>query len=376
MMKQKRKRLWALLLSAALIVTQLPAVAMAENNTPEDGSIASFEVLDSGVAEQNVPLGTSSVDLVLPGTVTATVYHVTEDTVIINEDDTEDDSGDIPTATPSDAEGSVSDNSFGDSSDKDSGTTVTTVTTSTEEIPVTWDSEPAYDGDTAGSYVFTADVGGYALSDGAKLPQIAVTVATDAAENPTGNPPTEPLSCAQTDGCTLEDGHEGECVTELPPANDSLVKTITGWTFVDDENLNEGELALPGVSMDNQADFDTVFSMLPTQISAEIESEAEASTLDIIGWSCPEYIQDGDDNWPLTGDYIFTATLPEGYACDPLPAVKVLIGGANLYANEYGGLTITGGAVAQETDGQIKLTDNNGNYEISGTWNGTLTDVA
>ena len=375
MMKQKRKRLWALLLSAALIVTQLPAVAMAENATPEDGSIASFEPLDNGVAKQTVDVGTELSELTLPDTVTATIYHVTEDMVIPDEDNIEDDSGDTSTATPSDAEGSVSDNSFVDSSDKDSGTTVTTVTTSEEEIPVIWDSEPAYDGDTAGSYVFTADAGGYALSDGAKLPKITVTVATDAAENPTGNPPTEPLSCTKTVGCTLTDGHEGDCVT-APPANDSLVKTITDWTFVDDENLNEGELALPGVSMDNQADFDTIVSMLPMQISGSIEGETEPATLDITGWACPEYIQDGEGNWPLTGNYTFTAVLPEGYACDPLPAVKVVLGGGNLYANEYGGLTITGGAVAQETDGQIKLTDNNGNYEISGTWNGTLTDVA
>ena len=368
-MIRKRKRLWALLLSAALIVTQLPAVAMAENNTPEDGSIASFEELPSGVAEQNVPPGTSSVDLVLPDTVTATVYHVTEDTIIPDEDNIEDDSGDTSTATPSDAEESVSGNSTGHSSNQDSGETVTTVTTSTEEISVTWDSEPAYDGDTEGSYLFTADVGGYSLSSNAELPKITVTVTADAAENPTVNPPTEPLPCMKTEGCTLADGHEGECVT-APPANDSLVKTITGWTFVDDDNLNEGELAMPGVSMDNQADFDMVVSMLPTQISGLIEGEAEPTILDITSWTCPEYIQNGEGNWPLTGNYTFTAALPEGYACDPLPAVKVLLGGGNLYSNEHNGLTITGGAVTRDAAGQIRLTENNGAYEISGTWTG------
>lgn len=43
-------------------------------------------------------------------------------------------------------------------------------------IPVTWDSEPEYDGDTEGRYVFTADTGGYVLADSAKLPGITVTV--------------------------------------------------------------------------------------------------------------------------------------------------------------------------------------------------------
>ena len=377
MMKQKRKRLWALLLSAALIMTQLPAVAMAENAAPEDGSIASFEELPSGVAKQTVDVGTKLSEITLPDTVTATIYHVTEDTVIPGEDNIEDDSGDTSTATPSDAEGSVSDNSSGDSSDKDSGTTVTTVTTSEEEIPVTWGSEPAYDGDTAGSYVFTADVGGYALSSGAKLPRITVTVSADTAENPAVNPPTEPLPCMKTEGCTLADGHEGECVT-APPANDGLVKTITGWTFVDDDNLNEGELALPGVSMDNQADFDTVVSMLPTQISAEIENEADPATVDITGWSCAEYIQDGEDNWPLTGEYTFTAGLPKGYACEPLPTVKVLLGGANTYTVDntitQGGLT-----VAASNNGEVEYTADSGftlkasgDYTISGTWSGTL----
>ena len=376
MMIRKRKRLWTLFLSAVLIVTQLPAVAMAENNAPEDGSIASFEELPSGVAAQTVPVGTELSGLNLPDTVTATVYHVTEDTVIpdkVNGGEADREGG---LGREDDMEDkSISGNNAGDSSNMDSGEMVTTVTTSTGKISVTWDSEPAYDGDTADTYVFTADVGGYTLSSGAKLPQITVTVSADTAENPTEKPTVEPLPCALTEGCTLEEGHEGECVL-APPANDALVKTITDWTFVDDENLNAGELALPGVSMDNQADFDTVVSMLPKQIRGEMEGTENPETLDITGWSCEEYKQDGGDNWPLTGDYIFTAALPDGYACDPLPAVKVLLGGANLYANEgYDGLTITptnGGSVSKTGDGQITL-NANGDYKISGEWTGTLT---
>ena len=318
-MIRKRKRLWALFLSAALIVTQLPAVAMAENDAPEDGSIASFEELPSGVKKQTVTVGTSLSELNLPDTVTAMIYHVTEDTVISDEDE----SGNPPTASPSDAKIGVSGN--------DSGKTVTTVTTSEEEILVTWDSEPAYDGDTTGKYVFTADAGGYTLSSGSKLTQITVTVTAKTTENPTGTPPTEtePIPCAKTEGCTLEDGHEGECVM-APPANGANVKTVTGWTFVDGENLIGGELALPGVSMDNQADIDTVVSMLPTRISGSIEGAEDAETLDITGWSCPEYIQDGDDNWPLAGDYTFTAALPDGYVCVPTPTVKVTLGGISV----------------------------------------------
>ncbi|WP_182479232.1 Ig-like domain-containing protein, partial [Eisenbergiella sp. OF01-20] len=154
-MIRKRKKRWALFLSAVLIAAQLPAVAMAENKAPEaaiqeDGSIASFEPLDEGVKKQSVPVGTELSGLNLPDTVTGAVYHVTEETVVPDGDDME-------------AE-SVSGNDGGDSSHMDRGETVTAVTTSMEEIHVTWDSGPAYDGDAAGRYVFTADVGGYPLS--------------------------------------------------------------------------------------------------------------------------------------------------------------------------------------------------------------------
>lgn len=42
---------------------------------------------------------------------------------------------------------------------------------------ITWESDPAYDGDTEGIYTFTPVLPeGYALSDGAELPQVTVTV--------------------------------------------------------------------------------------------------------------------------------------------------------------------------------------------------------
>lgn len=104
-------------------------------------------------------------------------------------------------------------------------------------------------------------------------------------------------------------------------------KTIVGWTFTDDDNLTEGALSLPGVSKDHPADFDAVVSMLPTQISAEIDGGTNPAALDITGWSCGEYAKDGEGNWPLSGEYIFKAELPEGYVCEPPPSVKVTLCG-------------------------------------------------
>lgn len=316
-MLRQKKRLWAMLLSVALVVTQLPAVAMAETAVPEDGAIQSFAALDSGVANQTVPVGTLESELDLPEELTATVYHVTEDTIIPDEDITEDD--DVSTASPSDAKSSVSGNNTGDNEE-----TTTIVTTSKEQIPVTWESSPAYDGDTADRYVFTANVDGYILSSGVELPQITVMVGEIVIENPGETQPEKPVPCTKTEGCILLDGHEGSCETE-----NALLLTIINWTFVDDENLNEGVLPLLTVSKDNQADYETVVSMLPTQIQAELQAEEEQAVIDIADWLCPDYQKDEDGNWPFTGDYTFTAVLPEGYVIAPdveIPHVTVIVG--------------------------------------------------
>lgn len=380
MMIRRRKRLWAMILSAALVITQLPAVAMAESNPPEDGAIASFAALRSGVKTQIVPVGTEESELNLPDDLTATVYHVTEDVVVPDDEITEEEIDSIPTASPSDAE----DRTSGNDTEQDSGKIVTTVTTSKEQIPVTWDSAPTYDGDVEGSYVFTADVDGYPLSDNAELPQITVTVTDKTVEPPAENQPEKPAPCTKTEGCTLANGHEGECVP-APSANDSFIKTIISWTFVDDDNLNMGELSLGGVSMDNPIDFDTVVSMLPTIISAEIEGEEEPVIVDITGWSCDTFTRDADGNWPLTGEYIFTTEPETGYVLASEAAaleVKVLLGGAD--TNDInntiteGGITVAasnGGEVAYTEDSGFTL-KSSGGYTVSGTWNGRLTASA
>lgn len=141
---------------------------------------------------------------------------------------------------------------------------------------------------------------------------------------------TEQTVCTLTEDCTFADGHEGGCVTEdLPqlPLDGLLVKTIASWTFVDDDGLTEGELALPGVDAGNQIDFDKVVSMLPTQIQAELDGEADPAMVDITGWNCPEYIQDAGGNWPVSGKFPFAAELEPGYTCKPLPTVTVSLGG-------------------------------------------------
>lgn len=303
-----KKRMLAVLLSATMLFSLIIPVGAAAENTntpPQDGAIASFEPLDSGVAEQTVTPGTAREALDLPDTLTAAVYRVSAD-ILVTEDGTPE----------NDAEPEV-----------DSGKTATTVTTTEEQIPVTWNSTPAYDDDTLDKYVFTADVGGCSLSDGVEPPQITVTVMDKDTETSADNQPGEPGLCTKTEGCTLVDGHDGAC-EPAPQADNSLVKTIVNWTFVGDDYLNMGELPMSGVTADNQASFDDVAAMLPTAISAEFEGGTDPVTVDISGWICDAFRQDGG-NWPVAGEYLFTAALPEGYVCDPLPSVRVLPGGAD-----------------------------------------------
>lgn len=120
--------------------------------------------------------------------------------------------------------------------------------------------------------------------------------------------------------------------------------------------MSEGQLALPGAGRENQADFEAVVSMLPTQLNAEIEGEAGPSVVPITGWSCPDYVRDETGSWPQAGAYTFTAELPEGYMCDPLPAVRVILGGAQAYS-----LPATGDGYSFDPDtGILTISNDNG----------------
>lgn len=104
--------------------------------------------------------------------------------------------------------------------------------------------------------------------------------------------------------------------------------------------LQNGELSLPGVSKENQADFDTIVSMLPESIESPIKDENGdliSRTVTIEEWACPEYKQDPEGNWPLSGTYTFRALLPEEYEVSDTAEkleVQVVIGGVQLYSNQ------------------------------------------
>ncbi len=146
-MRFRIKKQLAFLFTVIIIAVQFPYAALAETDVRDIQTVASFSALGDDVKKQTVPIGTEQEELILPDQL--------EVEIIASQEERTD------TATPSEAE-------------KDMVLDEETVYPAW--IPVTWDSEPEYDGDTEGRYVFTADTGGYVLADSAKLPGITVTV--------------------------------------------------------------------------------------------------------------------------------------------------------------------------------------------------------
>lgn len=85
---------------------------------------------------------------------------------------------------------------------------------------------------------------------------------------------------------------------------------LTDWEWVDpDEWLDEtGSFAMPGVTEDYPAYFEDVVEYLPTQITALIDGVEV--TLDLGVWECDDYPMETGTS---QGEFVFTATLPEGY---------------------------------------------------------------
>lgn len=138
----------------------------------------------------------------------------------------------------------------------------------------------------------------------------------------------------------------------------NLTAQITDWEWMDPAGrLTDGVLALPGVNQYNQADLNTVVSMLPKKISVSVariatrSSAAKKSELTLHGWSCEEFRQDAEGNWPTEGEYAFYASLPDtgqGYDLSPDAGplkVRVVLGGGNtLGETGAGDFIVTGGS--------------------------------
>lgn len=151
-------------------------------------------------------------------------------------------------------------------------------------------------------------------------------------------------------------------------------------------------LALPGASKDYIVSFDDIVSFLPISITATIttsasvtetedteatneseETDGAEETVTLEGWVCENYPEEG----AYSGNYTFTANLPEGYElAEDAAALKVNVelGGAQLL--EATTITPTKPENGNGTaENPYQITSAAELYWFAGLVNGTLTDV-
>ena len=188
--------------------------------------------------------------------------------------------------------------------------------------------------------------------------------------------------------CEKEEQTTSEEITET-------AKRITSWTWNDEEemlDLEENVLALPGASKDYIVSFDDIVSFLPISITATIttsasvtetedteatneseETDGAEETVTLEGWVCENYPEEG----AYSGNYTFTANLPEGYElAEDAAALKVNVelGGAQLL--EATTITPTKPENGNGTaENPYQITSAAELYWFAGLVNGTLTDV-
>lgn len=188
--------------------------------------------------------------------------------------------------------------------------------------------------------------------------------------------------------CEKEEQTTSEEITET-------AKRITSWTWNDEEemlDLQENVLALPGASKDYIVSFDDIVSFLPASITATIttsasvtetedteatneseETDGAEETVTLEGWVCENYPEEG----AYSGNYTFTANLPEGYElAEDAAALKVNVelGGAQLL--EATTITPTKPENGNGTaENPYQITSAAELYWFAGLVNGTLTDV-
>ena len=188
---------------------------------------------------------------------------------------------------------------------------------------------------------------------------------------------------------SLKNEDQKELVPEIPEVvaeekeQKEKEEKILSWKWKDEqESLIEGELRLSVTEEDHIA-FEEIEAMLPAEVTASVsveddEEESEKDTEDIedaedtaktektketdipvLGWTCEDYVQDENGKWPASGEFIFTAELPEEYVlADGVSALEVKVvlevPGVALLTEELSAITIQRDGKSDE----IALTNN------------------
>ncbi|WP_312059967.1 S-layer homology domain-containing protein [Anaerotignum sp.] len=170
-----RNKILSIWLAVCMVLTMLPTSAMAEeaDTSGASGEIIAFVPLAE--TEVSILTGTEIENLGLPESLSATVK-----TAVPADNGTQAEA----VQDSSESEETESDNSAEATNSSDLQENVNDQQEDTNqkweekamEIPVTWSSEPKYDMDAEGIYVFTPMIEGYTVN--ADLPEITVTVGT------------------------------------------------------------------------------------------------------------------------------------------------------------------------------------------------------
>lgn len=164
-------------------------------------------------------------------------------------------------------------------------------------------------------------------------------------DKPAGDATQAPHVCTVESGCKVlvcqlpeeNPGHPCEFVCEIC----SQIQLVARWEWIDeeeflvrDEEQHTWVLSLPGAGPDNPLTEEILDSLLPSQIQAELADGPDKPLMVIWDYSpLPGF--------PLwQGAYTLTARLPKNYALEAdVPQLSVLLdlGGADLYAANYGG---------------------------------------
>ena len=119
------------------------------------------------------------------------------------------------------------------------------------------------------------------------------------------------------------------------------VKTVTAWTWLDEEEALDpetGKLCLVA-SEEAPISLNQIMEVLPQAIEATVDGEGE--TLPVAAWTCGEYPEDG----AYEGSFVLEAELPEGYVLgDGVEALQVAVefGGAVTLAENTVGVSLDG----------------------------------
>ncbi len=285
----KTHRIFAAFLCVCMLLTlpgisdKFPAAAAGqEESFQQEKIITAFSSLPKEVKEQTVSIGTDIDELKLPAELT--VYLSRESSKQIEEESGQESTEQENNGGSDDIEENSDTENENGQDIQPKGSALFGEQEETSVISgVTWQSKPAYDGNTKGTYLFSAVLSeSYTLAENVSLPEITVTV-----------------------------------IDEEPAA----LQQIGGWHF-DEENVypkgdlfcDEGSysLVLAGGSSDVQISFEDIISIFPESVTVEYTNpEAGNQVLAVRGWSCPEYTQDEEGNLPYRGSFFFQALLEE-----------------------------------------------------------------